>query len=103
MSEFVTVGSASAIEEGSAKAFEVGGATVAVTRIGGALYAFSDICTHRGCNLSQGGEIDGTTIDCECHGSAFDMTDGSVVSGPATEALAVFGVREEGGDLQVEV
>ncbi len=103
MAGFLAVGSAGEVEEGQAKAFEVGDAVVAVARVGGTLYAFSDVCTHRGCNLSQGGEIDGTTIECECHGSAFEMTDGSVVSGPATEPLAVFGVREEGGELQVEV
>ena len=66
------------------------------------LHAFSDICTHRQCNLSLGGEIDGSTIECECHGSVFDMTTGEVLNGPATEPIATFPVSDEGGDLKIE-
>ncbi|MEO8423481.1 MAG: Rieske (2Fe-2S) protein [Actinomycetota bacterium] len=103
MAEFVTVGRADEIEEGEAKAFPVNGAEIAVSRVSGALYGFSDICTHRQCNLSLGGEIEGTTITCECHGSMFDMATGEVLEGPATEPIATFPVREENGELLIEV
>jgi nitrite reductase/ring-hydroxylating ferredoxin subunit len=103
MAEFVTVGTADEIADGDAKAFDVNGREIAVARVGDRLFAFSDICTHRACNLAMGGEIDGTTIQCECHGSIFDMTDGSVVQGPATEPIETFGVTGEGGDLRIEV
>ncbi len=103
MAEFVTVGKADEIAEGEAKAFPVNGQEIAVSRVDGALVAFSDICTHRQCNLSLGGEIDGTTIECECHGSVFDMKTGAVIDGPATEPVATFEVRDEGGDLQIGV
>ncbi len=102
MAEFVTVGRADEIVEGEAKAFPVNGEEIAVARVTGTLYAFSDICTHRQCNLSLGGEIDGNAITCECHGSTFDMTTGEVLEGPATEPVATFPVRDEGGDLQIE-
>jgi 3-phenylpropionate/trans-cinnamate dioxygenase ferredoxin subunit len=101
MAEFVTVGRAEEIAEGEAKAFPVNGAEIAVSRVAGTLYAFSDICTHRQCNLSLGGEIDGTSITCECHGSTFDMTTGEVLEGPATDPIATFAVRDESGDLQI--
>ena len=103
MAEFVSVGKADEIAEGEAKAFPVNGQEIAVSRVDGALVAFSDICTHRQCNLSLGGEIDGTTIECECHGSVFDMKTGAVIDGPATEPVATFEVRDEGGDLQIGV
>jgi nitrite reductase/ring-hydroxylating ferredoxin subunit len=103
MGEFVTVGRTDEIAEGEAKAFGVQGKEIAVSRVGGTLYGFSDICTHRACNLSMGGEIDGTSITCECHGSTFDMSTGAVVEGPATEPIATFPVRDESGDLQIEV
>lgn len=102
MAEFVTVGRADEIEEGEAKAFPVNGAEIAVSRVADTLYAFSDICTHRECNLSLGGEIEGTSITCECHGSMFDMTTGEVLEGPATEPIATFQVREENGQLLIE-
>jgi 3-phenylpropionate/trans-cinnamate dioxygenase ferredoxin component len=103
MAEFVNVGTPDEVPEGEAKAFSVGGEEIAVARSGGTLYAFNDICTHRGCNLSMGGEIDGTTITCECHGSEFDMSNGAVLEGPATEPIATYEVREEDGQLQVGV
>ena len=102
MAEWVTVGKADDIAEGDATAFDVNGEQIAVSRVEGKLHAFSDICTHRQCNLSLGGEIEGTTIECECHGSVFDMGSGAVIQGPATEPIATFGVAEDGGQLKVE-
>jgi len=102
MAEFASVGRAEEIGEGEAKAFPVNGAEIAVSRVAGTLYGFSDICTHRQCNLSLGGEIEGTSITCECHGSIFDMTTGAVLEGPATEPIATFPVREENGELLIE-
>lgn len=103
MEGFATVGKTEDVPEGSATAFAVAGQEVAVARVGGKLFAFSDICTHRHCNLAMGGEIEGTTITCECHGSIFDMSDGSVREGPATEPIATFEVGEEGGQISVKV
>ena len=39
---------------------------------------FSDICTHMGCPVSS---VSGGTINCNCHGSQYSITDGSVVVG----------------------
>ena len=102
MGEWITVGSADEVPEGEATPFAVGDAEIAVARSNGTLYAFSDICTHRGCNLANGGEVEGSTIECECHGSIFDMGTGSVIQGPATEPNATYGVTEDGGQLKVE-
>jgi nitrite reductase/ring-hydroxylating ferredoxin subunit len=102
MGEFVTVARSDEVAEGEATAYVVGDEEVAVARVDGDLFAFSDICTHRGCNLSTGGEIDGTTIECECHGSVFSMETGEVLSPPATEPIATFAIREVDGQIQVE-
>ena len=103
MAEFITVAATGDVEEGAAKAFEVKGAEVAVARSGATLYAFSDICTHRGCNLSTEGEISGTEIQCGYHGSVFSMETGEALEGPATEPVQTYGVREQDGQIQVEV
>lgn len=47
--------------------------------------AFSYVCTHQGCPVT---EISGDTIRCPCHGSQFSTKDGSVKRGPATKPLA---------------
>jgi 3-phenylpropionate/trans-cinnamate dioxygenase ferredoxin subunit len=102
MAEFVTVGQAADIPEGEKRLFTVGDAPVNVARIDGSLYAFSDICTHQGCNLNPS-QLEGDEIECECHGSVFDVTTGEVISPPAQDPLPVYPVREEGGNVQIQV
>ena len=46
----------------------------------GVFTGFSAICTHQGCLVTS--VADGV-IDCPCHGSAFSISDGAVLSGPA--------------------
>jgi 3-phenylpropionate/trans-cinnamate dioxygenase ferredoxin component len=103
MAEFVTVGKADEIAEGDAKAFMIEDVAIAIARSDGQLYAFSDICTHQQCNLSVGSEIDGSTIQCECHGSTFDMGTGAVVQGPAVDPIETYPVSDEDGELRIEV
>ncbi len=102
MAEFVTVGQAADIPDGEKRLFTVGDTPINVARIDGTLFAFSDICTHQGCNLSAS-ELEGTEIECECHGSVFDVTTGEVISPPAQDPLPVYPAREEGGSLQIQV
>ena len=40
---------------------------------------------------------------CQCHGSQFDVTNGAVVAGPATQSLAVYDVREVDGIVEVRI
>lgn len=51
----------------------------------GTFVAFSAACTHQGCAVTA---IEGKNVTCPCHGSAFALADGSVVTGPATRPLA---------------
>ncbi|MCX4777444.1 Rieske (2Fe-2S) protein [Streptomyces sp. NBC_01264] len=45
---------------------------------------FTAVCPHQGCLVSK---VEAGTIDCPCHGSKFNATDGSVIKGPATKPL----------------
>lgn len=49
----------------------------------------------------KAGLLTGTTLMCQCHGSKFDVTTGSVLQGPATKPLATYEVREENGNIEV--
>ncbi len=72
---------------------------VVVTQPSPGVYAaFSATCTHQGCTVS---EIEDGTINCPCHGSAFGITDGSVVQGPAREPLPRRQVTVEGTSFTV--
>jgi Rieske Fe-S protein len=58
--------------------------------------AFSAVCTHQSCLVS---EISAETIDCMCHGSKFSVSDGSVVTGPATSPLAEVDITVDGDTI----
>ena len=77
------LGAAREIPVGGGKIFAA--AKVVVTQpIKGKYLAFSAICTHVGCVVS---EVANGTIDCPCHGSEFKITNGAVVTGPAPSPL----------------
>jgi len=46
-------------------------------------------CTHAGAPLAEG-ELNGNILTCPWHRSQFDITNGSVVKGPAKKPLRVF-------------
>lgn len=76
----------------------LGEAKLVVTQpTAGEYKAFSAVCTHQGCVVSGVTE----TIDCACHESHFALTDGSVVSGPATAPLPAKTVAVDGDRLTV--
>lgn len=68
------------------------GVVVTVPREG-KVKAFSATCPHAGCAVS---EVSGGTINCNCHGSKFKVTDGSVAGGPAPKGLAAVKVKVRG-------
>jgi nitrite reductase/ring-hydroxylating ferredoxin subunit len=98
--EWVKVGPEGEVAEGEMNSFGAGDQMVAIANVDGDLHAFDDVCTHQGCSLAEG-ELDGTTVECPCHGSQFDVTTGEVIGGPATESVDVFQLRVESGEVQV--
>jgi nitrite reductase/ring-hydroxylating ferredoxin subunit len=64
----------------------------------GSFKAFSAVCTHQGCLVSK---VENGRIICACHNSMFSAADGSVVSGPATRALAARNVTVSGDTVTV--
>ena len=79
----VVLGAASEIPVGGGKIYTA--AKVVVTQpTRGQYKAFSAVCTHVGCIMS---EVANGTIDCPCHGSEFKITTGAVVTGPAPAPL----------------
>jgi Rieske Fe-S protein len=70
---------------------------VVVTQPGsGDFKAFSAVCTHMGCLVSQ---ISDGTIDCPCHGSQYSIKDGSVVGGPAPSPLPAAPIKVSGTSI----
>jgi nitrite reductase/ring-hydroxylating ferredoxin subunit len=91
------LGPASDIPVGGGKIYDA--QKIVVTQpTAGTYKAFSAVCTHEQCTVS---DLDDGTINCPCHGSKFSLTDGSVVHGPAEEPLPAKNVTVSGGNVSV--
>lgn len=67
----------------------------------GGVVAYSAICTHQGCDVSQW-KSDTKVLLCVCHGSEYDPKDrASVTFGPAPKRLPALPLKIEGGELIV--
>jgi Rieske Fe-S protein len=91
------LGPASEIPVGGGKIYE--GPKIVVTQPSMGTYkAFSAVCTHEQCTVS---DVSDGTINCPCHGSKFNITDGSVAHGPAESPLPEKKVMVAGGNVSV--
>ena len=78
------LGPVSDVPVGGGKVFQ--DAKIVVTQpTAGQYKGFTAVCTHAGCIVRT---VENNTIDCPCHGSKYNATDGSVVGGPAPAPLA---------------
>ncbi len=67
----------------------------------GGVVAYSSICTHQGCDVSQW-KSDKNVLLCVCHGSEYDPADrATVVFGPAPRRLPILPLAAAGGLLTV--
>lgn len=100
--DWTAVASSGDLQPGEPTAVVAGDAPVLLLRHGDGLHALHDRCSHRGCSLSAG-QVEGELITCPCHGSRFDVRDGSVQRGPATAPQPVYDVREHDGRVEVRL
>ncbi len=73
--------------------------TVVTQPTAGEFKAFSAVCTHMGCTVSQ---IADGRIDCPCHGSEYSITDGAVLAGPAPRPLPAKTIKITGDSIFLE-
>jgi nitrite reductase/ring-hydroxylating ferredoxin subunit len=63
------------LAEGHMKAVRVNGKPILLVRVGGRIYAVSNLCPHAGCQL-QSGILTDYIVMCPCHGWKFDIRTG---------------------------
>ena len=90
--------------DGQARRFDVDGVKVAVVRIGDAVHAINDTCSHADVSLSEG-IVWCETLQIECirHGSAFSLVTGHPDTLPATQPVAVYTASVVDGNVNVDV
>lgn len=67
----------------------------------GDVYAIGDTCTHGQISLSEG-FVEGDTLECWAHGSAFSLTTGFPQNLPAYEPVPVYVVEIEDGVVYID-
>jgi nitrite reductase/ring-hydroxylating ferredoxin subunit/uncharacterized membrane protein len=100
--EWTAVASGAELADGEPLAAIAGDTPVLLLRHGDGIHAIHNRCSHRGCLLSDG-QLEGHVVTCACHGSQFDVRDGSVLHGPATAGQPAFDARERDGTVEVRL
>lgn len=94
------------IPEDGAHAVETADAAVVLTRVGGTVRAFHNVCPHAGRRLDWSPGrflVEDGRIVCAAHGAMFDRADGRCVAGPARGAgLASIAIRVEDGEVLLD-
>jgi naphthalene 1,2-dioxygenase system ferredoxin subunit len=92
-----------------AELFEVAGIAVtpegrdiAIFKVEEDVYAIDNICTHGHARLCDG-FVDGNMVECPYHQALFDVRDGSVNCGSATEALKSWPVKIENDSVYLDL
>ncbi len=100
----VDVGALAEFAPGTSTRVEIAGVPVAVVRVGDAVHAVNDICSHANVSLS-GGEVwcDELEIECPRHGSTFSLLTGDALTLPATQPIAVYRATVADGRVIVEL
>ena len=82
---------------------EIDGHEVALYRLAdGALYATDGICTHGAARLAEGW-LEDNCVECPLHAGRFDVRTGRAMCEPVEEDVRTFAVKEENGEIFVEL
>jgi 3-phenylpropionate/trans-cinnamate dioxygenase ferredoxin subunit len=92
----------SELEQDTPLRVEIDGVPMAVVLDSdGAVHAIGDTCTHGEISLSEG-FVEGDTLECWAHGSAFSLRTGIPQNLPAYEPVPVYVVDIDGDDVLID-
>ena len=81
---------------------DVNGFRIALARVGDAVYALHDMCSHQGGPLSEG-RLSGTRLACPWHGWIYDVRSGECLMPTRGGRVQSYPVRVEAGEIFVEI
>lgn len=102
----IRLAAAAEIPEGGMTMREHEGAQILLAKVGGAIYAINDICTHQGAPLHEGtlGEKRECLLTCPWHAAHFDIRTGKVEQDtPWATDTESYPVELTDGDVYVEL
>jgi nitrite reductase/ring-hydroxylating ferredoxin subunit len=102
VSEPRRVASLDEVPAGQPTLVDLDGTRIVLARIGDAVYACGEACTHRGGPLSQG-KLAGTRLACPWHGWMYDVRTGQCLFPGRGASVPTYRVRVEAGAIFVEL
>ena len=94
--------SVSELEQDTALRVVIDDVPICVVKDGdGVIHAIGDTCTHGDISLADG-FVEGDTVECWAHGSAFSLTTGKPQTLPAFEPVPVYIVEIDGDDVLID-
>jgi nitrite reductase/ring-hydroxylating ferredoxin subunit len=94
------VARADELEVDQMKLVHAGDHRIVLARTEDGYVAFDDRCPHRGASLAGGSMMCGT-VQCPWHGSQFDVRDGRLRAGPASEGIQTYAVEQDGDRVRL--
>ena len=101
-SEWIGAANVAELWDGAGISVLVQGRDIALFRIGDAVYATDNLCTHGQARLCDG-FIEGHDIECPLHQGRFDLRSGQPTCAPAAEPIKTYPVRIEGGRVFLSI
>jgi naphthalene 1,2-dioxygenase ferredoxin component len=102
MSNWTDVAAEADLFEGAGIAVTPEGHDIALFRIEEGVYAINNLCSHGNAKLCDG-FVEGHYVECPFHQAMFDLRDGSVSCGPATEPVKSWPVKVENGRVYLSL
>ena len=100
--EFVKLASTNDVKPNSMMRVIVSDKKILLANVNGNYYAISDVCMHRGCQLSKG-KLDGETVTCPCHGSKYDLKTGNFLKGPTKKGEPKYELKVQDKDIMIKL
>lgn len=100
---FVRACAVTEVPVGTVKSIDLGGPMpIAIAHTKQGFFAIRDSCSHAEVPLSEG-ELEGCTLECEAHGSRFDLRSGMPLEPPAITAVPIYPVRLDGAEIFIDL
>jgi nitrite reductase/ring-hydroxylating ferredoxin subunit len=100
--EFVKLASIDDVKPNSMIDVEIKGQKILLANVNGNYYALSNVCMHRGCQLSKG-KLQGETVVCPCHGSTYELKTGNFTKGPTKKPQQTYEIKVENKDIMINL
>ena len=103
MTPWIDVAAEADLFEGAGIAMALEGQDIALFKLeDGSIYAINNLCSHGNAKLCDG-FVDGHHVECPFHPAVFDLRDGTVSCGPATEPVKSWPVKIEDGRVYLNL